>query len=362
MADLTTKVLGFTLSHPIMPAAGPPVRDAKALQDCLEGGAAALVSKTISTKAADVPSPNMADFKTYFLNTELWSEMSPEHWLEVEYPQVRAAADAAGVPLIIGLGYTAADIAELAPKVKPFADAIELSTHYIGDDPKPMQDAIRAAKEGAGVPVLVKMSPFREAESAALAAQEAGADAIVATNSFGPTFGIDIEHGGKLWMGGKGYGWMSGPAIKPIALRMVYDVARAVDIPVVGVGGITKGTDVVEFLMAGASAVQVCTAAITKGPGIFGKLAKELDRWLAQHDYASVAEIQGLALKQPIPAMTQPPTLIQERCIGCGQCVTSCVYDALYLEEKKIHIHAEKCAKCGLCISRCPVDALHPPA
>jgi len=174
MANLTTKLFDFELAHPIMPAAGPPVQDGAALLACAAGGAAALVTKTISVTAADVPTPNMADFKTYFLNTELWSELSPEQWLEHEY----AIAQQAGLPMIIGLGYTAADIAELAPKVAPFADAIELSTHYIADDPKPMQDAIRAAKSGANVPVLVKMSPFREPQKAALAAQEAGADAM----------------------------------------------------------------------------------------------------------------------------------------------------------------------------------------
>ncbi len=357
MADLTTRLLGLTLAHPIMPAAGPPVRDGDALLACAAGGASALVTKTISTAAAAVPAPNMADFKTYFLNTELWSELTPEQWLEVEYRK----AQEAGLPMIVSLGYTTEEIAALAPKVKPFADVIELSTHYISDDPKPMQDAIRAAKAGADVPVLVKMSPFRDAQIAALAAQAAGADGLVAINSFGPTLGIDIEHGGKLWMGGKGYGWMSGPAIKPIALRVIYDVARAVDIPIIGVGGISTGADVVEFLMAGAAAVQVCTAAITKGPDIFGKIARQLDRWLDQHGYESVDAIQGLALRQPVPAMVEPPTLRVDRCTGCGLCVTSCVYGALYLEEKEIHIHEERCEKCGLCISRCPVDALHPP-
>ncbi len=356
MADLTTRLLGMTLSHPIMPAAGPPVRDGEALLACARGGAAALVTKTISVKAADVPTPNMADLKNYFLNTELWSELPPEQWLEVEY----AKAKQAGLPMIISMGYTAEEIAELAPKVKPFADAIELSTHYIGDDPRPMQEAIQAAKV-AGVPVLVKMSPFREPQPAAIAAQEAGADGIVAVNSFGPAFGIDIEHGGRLWMGGKGYGWISGPALKPIALRMVYDIAQVVDLPIIGVGGITRGTDVVEFLMAGATAVGVCTAAITRGPSIFGKLAQQLARWLDRHGYTSVEEIQGLALKQEAPVMTRPPILVPERCTGCNLCVTSCVYGALYLEEKKIHIHEERCAKCGLCISRCPVNALLPP-
>ena len=358
MADLTTHLCGMTLTHPIMPGAGPPVRDGVALLACAEGGAAALVTKTISSQAAAVPTPNMADLKTHFLNTELWSELPPEQWLEVEYPTAKSA----GLPMITSLGYTAEDIAWLAPQVAPFADAIELSTHYIGDDYLPMQEAIRAAKEGANVPVLVKMSPFREPQGAAQAAQEAGADGIVAVNSFGPAFGVDIEHGGRLWMGGKGYGWISGPALKPIALRMVYDIARVVDIPVIGVGGITTGADVVEFLMAGARAVQVCTAAITKGPSIYGKIAAQLDTWLDKHGYASVDDIYGLALRQPIPEMTEPPILLPERCTGCNLCVTSCVYGALYLVEKKIRIHEERCEKCGLCLSRCPVGALQPPA
>lgn len=355
MANLTTHLSGLTLAHPIMPGAGPPVRDGKALLACAAGGAAALVTKTVSVKAADVPSPNMADLKTYFLNTELWSELPPERWLEVEYALTRQA----GLPVIISLGYSAEDIAALAPLVAPFAEALELSTHYIGNDPRPMQDAIRAAK-ATGLPVWVKMSPFREPQALAQAAQEAGADGIVAVNSYGPAFGVDIEHGGRPWMGGKGYGWISGPALKPIALRMIYDIARAVEIPIIGVGGISAGADVVEFLMAGATAVQICTAAITNGPQIYGKVAAQLGKWLDEHGYTSVEEIRGLALRQPIPVMTTPPQLRVEHCIGCNRCVTSCVYEALYLVEKKIHIHEERCAKCGLCISRCPVDALLP--
>lgn len=355
MANLTTQLCGLTLAHPVMPAAGPPVRNGEALLACAKGGAAALVTKTISVKAADVPSPNMADFRTYFLNTELWSELPPEQWLEVEY----ALARQAGLPVIISLGYSAADIAALAPRVAPFADALELSTHYISGDPSPMQDAIRAAK-ATGVPVWVKMSPFREPQALALAAQEAGADGIVAVNSYGPAFGVDIEHGGRPWMGGKGYGWISGPALKPIALRMVYDIARVVQIPVIGVGGVSTGADVVEFLMAGATAVQVCTAAITNGPQIYGKIAAQLGKWLDEHGYPSVEDVRGMALRQPIPQMTQPPRLVVERCTGCNRCVTSCVYGALYLAEKKIRLHEERCAQCGLCISRCPTDALLP--
>ncbi len=342
------------LAHPVMPAAGPNVQDAAALRAAAEGGAAALVSKTISARAAVIPHPNMADFKTHFLNTELWSELPPEEWVERELPAARAV----GLPLIVSLGYSAEDIAAVAPLVRPFADAVELSTHYVSNDPKPMQDAVRAAKDALDVPVLVKMSPFREVGLAAEAAAQAGADGIVAVNSYGPTLGIDIENGGRLWMGGKGYGWMSGPALKPIALRAVYDIARAVDLPIIGVGGISRGADVVEFLMAGASAVQVCTAAITRGPAIYGRIANELKGWMEKHGYADIAALRGLAQRQAAPLMSQPPRLTPDACTGCGLCVTSCVYDALHLEDKKIRLRPERCTRCGLCLSRCHSDAL----
>jgi dihydroorotate dehydrogenase subfamily 1 len=355
MTNTTVNLWQMKLSHPVMPAAGPNVMDAKALRDCAEGGAAALVAKTISSVAAVIPHPNMADLKNHFLNAELWSELPPENWINFELPEARKI----GLPLIVSLGYVADDIAKLAPLVKPFADTLELSTHYVGSDPRPMQDAIRVAKEAVDVPVMVKLSPFRDVQSAALAAQEAGADGIVCGNSFGPALGIDIENGGRLWMGGKGYGWISGPALKPISLRAVYDVARAVDIPVIGVGGVSRGTDVVEYLMAGASAVQVCTAAITRGQSVYGKISNEFTKWMESHNYQSISEIQGLALRNNETVMSAPPRLVPENCTGCNRCVTSCLYEALYLEDKSIHIHVERCTQCGLCLSRCASDALH---
>jgi dihydroorotate dehydrogenase subfamily 1 len=271
-------------------------------------------------------------------------------------------AQETGLPLIISLGYTAQEIAALAPRVAPFADALELSTHYIGDDPAPMVDAIRAAKDAVAVPVWVKLSPFRDMAAAAQAAAEAGADGIVAVNSFGPCLGVDVETGRLLMGSREGYGWLSGAALKPLALRCVFDVARAVDLPIIGVGGIRTGVDALEFLMVGASAVGICTAAILQGPQVFGKVAEEMARWLDEHGYASLAEVQGRAIRQweawQFRAEHVPPALDVGTCIGCGRCEMSCIYDAIHVVDEKAVLDEAKCYGCGLCITRCPVDAL----
>ena len=299
MADLSVEICGLKFGNPVLPAAGPNVRDGRMLREAMEGGAGGLLSKTISVDAAPVPMPHMAEIRGGFINTELWSEMPPERWLMKEFDIARRAADEAEVPLVISMGYTGQEIAQLAPKVKLWADALELSTHYLGEDATPMIEAIDAAKSSLDVPVFAKMSPLgREMKNAAQVAKDAGADAIVATNSFGPTFALDVETGYPLMGGDNGYGWLSGPAIKPLSLRCVFDIVQAVDLPVIGVGGISRGEDAIEYIMAGASAVEVCTAAILRGSGIYGKIATQIDDWLDSHGYTSLDEIRGVAQKK----------------------------------------------------------------
>jgi dihydroorotate dehydrogenase (NAD+) catalytic subunit len=363
MADLQVRICGLDLRNPILPAAGPPTWNGAAMVACAEGGAGGLVAKTISTTAAVVPEPCMAEMgKASMLNTELWSELPPEQYIETEYSRAKET----GLPLIISMGYTAEQIAELAPKVKPFADALELSTHYIGEDPAPMIAAIRAAKDALDVPVIVKLSPLgREMKAAAQAAQDAGADAIAAINSFGPCLGIDTETGLPLMGSEEGYGWLSGRAIKALALRCVFDIARTVELPILGVGGVSRGVDAIEMFMVGASAVQVCTAAILRGPSVFGKIAGEMDRWLDDHGYASVNDVKGLTIRKlqerEYRTTHLPPKVYEGLCTACGLCETSCVYHAITVVDDKAQVDEDLCWGCGLCATRCPTRALEMP-
>jgi ferredoxin len=293
------------------------------------------------------------------VNTELWSELPPEQWIEREY----AIARTAGLPLIVSLGYAPAEIAELAPRIRPFADAVELSTHYIGDDPAPMVGAIRAARAALEVPVFVKLSPHgQDMGHAARLAADAGADGIAAINSFGPVLSLDIETGMPRLGGPSGHGWLSGPAIKPLAVRCVREIARAVELPVIGVGGVARGTDAVELMMAGASAVGVCTAAILRGPAVFGRIATELGEWLDAHGYASVADIRGLALQRSWGAApASAPVIDPAACNDCGICLTSCAYGAIHVVDGRVAIDGERCSRCGLCVTRCRRDAIRWP-
>ncbi|HXR39260.1 MAG TPA: 4Fe-4S binding protein [Terracidiphilus sp.] len=357
MANLSVSICGIEFANPILPAAGPPSKDGAMLQAAARGGAGGLVTKTISVVPADVPRPCMAEIKGGFLNTELWSELPKEQWLETEYKLARAP----GLPVIVGLGYTSDQIRVLAPLVKPYADALELSTHYVGNDISPIINALRAAKDAVDVPVFMKLSPHPNIQEIAVALEDEGANALVMINSFGPCLSIDLETGLPLMGSKDGFGWLSGAAIKPLALRCIYQAARVVKIPIFGVGGVCNGRDAAEMFMAGASAVQVCTEAILRGPTVYGKIAKELNAFLDSHGYASVDEIRGLTIRKMrergAPHAGDPPSVDMERCSLCGQCEISCPYGAISKDEE-LHIDKEKCFTCGLCVSRCKRRAL----
>lgn len=208
-------------------------------------------------------------------------------------------------------------------------------------------------------PIWVKLSYSSYLLEMAMMAEKHGADAIVCSNSIGPGLFIDIETGlPKLGIKG-GAGGVTGRAIFPIALNCVYRLAQTVSIPIVGVGGIFTAEDVVQMLMAGASAVQLYTAPAILGPDVFQRIANDLNSYLIKHKIDSIRDLIGLSIgKADDNCFKAPkPVVFNEKCIKCGSCYSACVFNAIGCS---YHIDYDKCVGCNACVGVCPVKVFTP--
>ncbi|MEQ9714590.1 MAG: diguanylate cyclase [Candidatus Asgardarchaeum sp.] len=301
VVNLEVNLAGIKLRNPVLNGVSDPTSGtAEILIKAAENGVGGLVTKTISVKPAKVKKPSIyalkmkVDGKVSYglLNCELWDEKPYEYWINGGIQKAKTT----GLPVIVSVGYHADDMRKLAPLIeKTGADGIEFSTHYVEYDPKPIIEIAQALRESTKLPIFMKMSPHTKEPRKFAKALEPYVDGFVAINTLGPTLKIDIERGKPVL--GAVYGWLSGPAIKPLGVRFVADIAKVVKKPVIGVGGITTGEDVIEYIMAGATAVEVCTAAILYGPKIYRQIIDEVKKWMEAHGYSSLDEIRGIALE-----------------------------------------------------------------
>lgn len=342
-----------------MSAAGPTVRDGDSLVKAAEGGAGGLVAKTVSVAPARVPRPCIIKVKDSLMSAELWSDLPLEQWLKYEYPKAKRTK----LPLIASIGYSAEEVQKVAPKVAAAgADALELSTHHSSDSAS-VVEATKAAKEAVNIPVFVKLnSNAADLTQLAQMVEKAGADGIVAINAIGPCLAVDIENAMPMLGSPQGHGWLSGPAIKPFAVRCVADIARAVKIPIIGCGGVTSGRDVIEFIMAGASAVQISTVAIIRGHKIYGLMADEMAKFMRAKGYNTINDFKGIALphlpEEPFRTTAKPVEVFASKCTACGLCERHCPYDAIHVIGRLAKVDPVRCYECGLCVSVCPTRAI----
>jgi dihydroorotate dehydrogenase (NAD+) catalytic subunit len=153
----------------------------------------------------------------------------------------------------------------------------------------------RRVKENTKIPVIVKLSPnVEDIAKVAREVEAAGADAINAINSLGPGLLLDIETGQPVLA--NRWGGVSGPAIRPIAVKCVRDVCKAVKIPVIGTGGVTDARDAVEMILVGATAVGIGSAVNYRGMGVFGEVAAGVAEYMRRHGYARLQDFRGKAL------------------------------------------------------------------
>jgi dihydroorotate dehydrogenase (NAD+) catalytic subunit len=228
----------------------------------------------------------------------------PNPGIDVYVQEIRHAKTVLPVPLIVSVyGFSTEEYAITAKKAaEAGADAVELNVSCphvketgseIGQNSAVLAEVVKKVKAAVHKPVFVKLSPnVTDIIEAAEAAVKAGADALTAVNTV-RAMAIDVETALPVLSNKRG--GLSGPAIKPIALRCVYDIYEKVKTPVMGCGGITSWRDAVEFFLAGASAVQIGTAIALKNPCVFEAVNRGVDAYLKKKDFRSVKEIVGLS-------------------------------------------------------------------
>ena len=297
---LATEIAGLKLANPTMLASGILGYTGLSLKSIIDAGAGAVVTKSMGLEPrTGYPNPTVVQTDCGLLNAMGLPNPGISHFKE-EIKELKNT----GVPTILSIyGFSSEEFAKVAETaVKIGADAIELNVSCphikkagaeIGCDPLLLTEIVKEVKKKVAKPVIVKLTPnVANIGEIAKAAEKAGADAITAINTV-KAMNIEIETGRPL-LANK-FGGLSGPAIKPIAVRCVYDVYRSVDVPVIGCGGISSWQDTVEFMLAGASAVQIGTAIAFKGVSVFSSVAKGIETYLKKRGFKNVKELVGLA-------------------------------------------------------------------
>lgn len=300
MADLTTDLAGLRLCNPVMTASGTFGYGLE-FQDFvnLEEIGAVIVKGTTLHQREGNPYPRMAETARGMLNCVGLQNKGVDYFCNNIYPRIKDI----GTNMIVNVsGNTPEDYAECAARIGQLEaiPAIELNISCpnvrhggmaFGTTTEGAASVVKAVRKAYGKTLIVKLSPnVTSITDIALAVQDAGADAVSLINTL---MGMAIDAERRKRVLSIGTGGLSGPCIKPVALRMVYQVAHAVTIPVIGLGGISSATDAIEFLLAGATAVEIGTANFVD-PAITVKVAKGIEEYLDRHGFKSVREIVGL--------------------------------------------------------------------
>ncbi len=356
--DLSTKFAGLTLKNPLLPGSGPLSGDDERMIFLAEQGIGGIVTKTIAPEGAEVGRPCIAGDKTTIYNSEAWSEHHSDIWVNEFLPNLRKKSD---IPVFASVGYDQADMKQLIPRLEPLADAYEYIPRYVGKNFDEVQAITETLCSLTDKPVWVKMNAsISDPVGFAEACRNGGAKGVVAVTSLGPNMVIDIPNRRPLIGIPTGYVWTSGPSIKPLALAYVHMIKEAFpDLSVIASGGVASADDIIEFLLAGADAVQMLSWAMLRGRTQYSKMLADLPLALQKYGFSSVEDVKNTGLTLSV-APTEPsfPEIDLDKCTGCGICYTNCPYFALEAKDKKPVVDTKKCFGCGLCETRCPVHAI----
>ena len=296
MADLRVDIAGLHLKNPVMTASGTfgYGLEFQDFVDLKEIGGIIVKGTTLHPRQGNAY-PRMAETASGMLNCVGLQNKGVDYFCSHIYPQIK---DIQTNILVNVSGNSPEDYAECAARVDELEHipAIELNiscpnVKHGGTTTQGAASVVRAVRQAYHKTLIVKLSPnVTSISDIALAVQDEGADAVSLINTL-MGMAIDVEKRRRVLS--IGTGGLSGPAVKPVALRMVYEVAHAVQIPVIGLGGISSAKDAVEFLLAGASAIEIGTANFLD-PAITVKVAQGIDEYLDRHGFQSVKDIVGI--------------------------------------------------------------------
>jgi dihydropyrimidine dehydrogenase (NAD+) subunit PreA len=395
MADLSSNLAGIKSPNPFWLASAPPTNSGYQVLRAFEAGWGGVVWKTLGTPITNVTSRFASyDYRNHRMvgmnNIELITDRPLEDNLREIAECKKAFPDRAVVASLMEV-CEREPWHELVKRVQEVdIDGFELNFGCphgmsergmgaaVGQHPDLIEKVASYVKEVARVPVIVKLTPnITDIRFGARAATRGGADAISMINTINSIMGIDLE----TWKpipnvdGMSSHGGYCGPAVKPIALNMVSDCARDPEsqIPISGIGGVETWRDAVEFLLLGATNVQVCTAAMHHGFRIVREMNEGLNDYLDARGIASVQDLVGksrdtitswnnLNLNYKIVAKVD-----QDRCVHCNKCYVACEDAAHQCIDRVLNpvsgqsdlvVDEGHCVGCNLCAMVCPVDCI----
>jgi dihydropyrimidine dehydrogenase (NAD+) subunit PreA len=394
MADLTTTFLGIRSPNPFWLASAPPTDKAYNVYRAFEAGWGGVVWKTLGEDPPIVnvsgprygaiygPSRHLIGFN----NIELITDRP----LEVNLREIRQTKrDWPDRALVVSLMVPCEERswkAILRQVEDASADGVELNLgcphgmsergmgSAVGQVPEYVEMVVRWCKENTRLPVIVKLTPnVTNILAPARAAKHGGADAVSLINTISAIMAVDLDAmTPSPNVDGRGaHGGYCGPAVKPVALRMVGEIARdpeCAGMPISGIGGIATWRDAAEFMALGASNVQVCTAAMVYGFKVVQEMIDGLSDWMDAKGYQSVAEFVGRATRNFVDwehlnlNYTVKARIDQSLCIQCGRCHIACEdtsHQAITREQdgkRHYEVIDAECVGCNLCVNVCPVE------
>ncbi|MFT4130716.1 NAD-dependent dihydropyrimidine dehydrogenase subunit PreA [Labrys sp. (in: a-proteobacteria)] len=395
MADLSTNFLGIKSPNPFWLASAPPTDKEYNVVRAFKAGWGGVVWKTLGEQGPPVVNVNGPRYGAWhsqdrrvmgFNNIELITDRP----LEVNLREIKQVKrDWKDRALIVSLMVPCEENAwkSILPFVEDTeADGIELNFgcphgmsergmgSAVGQVPEYVEMVARWCKQYTRMPVIVKLTPnITDVRKPAEAAKRGGADAVSLINTINSIVSVDIDNM-RPWPNTDGFGTHGGycgPAVKPIALSMVSEIARAEatrGLPISGIGGVETWRDAVEYMALGCGTVQVCTAAMVYGFKVVQEMISGLSDWMDEKGYTSVDQFVGKAIPQVTDwqhlnlEYVVKAHIDQDACIKCGRCHIACedtshqAITNMVAGERKFEVIEEECVGCNLCAVVCPIE------